>query len=83
MKMVSLEKAKLETCVDDAQHEQIIITRNDKPVALILGIEGLDEEQLQLGSSDKFWKLITERREQYPMRRDALERHLYYQIRRR
>ncbi|MGQ9625524.1 MAG: DUF2442 domain-containing protein [Anaerolineae bacterium] len=32
----------------------IIITRNGKPVALIIGIEGIDEEQIRLGSSEKF-----------------------------
>ena len=76
MKTVDLEQTTLDMCVDDAQHEYLIITRNGKPVALIVGIEGLDEEQLQLSRSDKFWQLITERREQYTMSRDNLEQAL-------
>jgi antitoxin (DNA-binding transcriptional repressor) of toxin-antitoxin stability system len=73
MKMVGLEQTTLDICINEAQHERIVITRNGKPVALIIGIEGMDEEQLQLGSSDKFWKLITERRKQKPMSRARLE----------
>ena len=49
-----------------------VITREGKPVALIVGVEGLDEEQLQLGSSDKFWELMTGRRTQKTMSRAAL-----------
>ena len=74
MKMVNLEQTTLDTCVNEAQHEHILITRNGKPVALIVGLEGLDEEQLQLGSSDKFWKLISERRQEKTMDRVALEK---------
>lgn len=73
MKMISLEETTLDNCVNEAQHERVIITRNGKPVALIFGVEGMDEEQLQLGSSDKFWQLITERRGQYTMSRAKLE----------
>ena len=74
MKMVNLEQTTLDICVNEAQHEHILITRNGKPVALIVGLEELDEEQLQLGSSDKFWKLISERRQDKTMDRAALEK---------
>ena len=73
---MDLRQATLETCVNDAQRERIVITRNGKPVALIIGVEGMDEEQLQLGSSDKFWKLIAERRAQKTMTRAQLEQSL-------
>lgn len=73
MKMVSLEEATLNTCVEDAQHERVVITRDGKPVALVIGVEGMDEEQVQLGSSDKFWTLIEERRAQKTISRDELE----------
>jgi prevent-host-death family protein len=76
MKLVSLDRATLDACVRDAQRERVIITRNGKPVALIVGVEGLDEEQLQLGASDKFWKLITERRTQKTMSRAELEQKI-------
>jgi PHD/YefM family antitoxin component YafN of YafNO toxin-antitoxin module len=76
MKMINLEQATLEICVNDAQRERVVITRNGKPVALIIGVEGLDEEQLQLGSSDKFWRLIAERRAQKTISRAQLEQSI-------
>jgi prevent-host-death family protein len=76
MKMVGTEKANLNTCIKEAQHERVVITRNGKPVALIIGVEGMDEEQLQLGSSDKFWKLIAERRRQRTISSAELEQKM-------
>ena len=73
---IDLKQATLDTCVNDAQRERIVITRDGKPVVLIVGVEGLDEEQLQLGSSDKFWRLIAERRAQKTMSRARLEQSI-------
>jgi antitoxin (DNA-binding transcriptional repressor) of toxin-antitoxin stability system len=73
---MDLRQATLDTCVNNAQRERIILTRRGKPVALIIGVEGMDEEQLQLGSSDKFWKLIAERRTQKTMTRAQLEQSI-------
>lgn len=70
---IDLKGANLDTCVIDAQCERVVITRKGKPIALIVGVEGMDEEQLQLGSSDKFWQLITERRKQNAISRAQLE----------
>jgi antitoxin (DNA-binding transcriptional repressor) of toxin-antitoxin stability system len=76
MKVVGLEQASLDTCVNDAQCERVVITRNGKPVALIIGVEGMDKEQLELGSSDKFWRLIAERRTQKTLSRAELEQYI-------
>jgi len=76
MKRVRLEQATLDTCIADAQRERVVITRKGKPVALIVGVAGMDEEQLELSSSDKFWKLITERRKEKTMSRAKLERKI-------
>lgn len=76
MKTITIEQAELDTCLKEAQRERLLITRDGKPVVLIVGVEGMDEEQLQLGSSDKFWKLITERRKQKPLSRAQLEERL-------
>ena len=54
----------------------MVITRKGKPVALVVGIEGLDREQIELGASDKFWKLIVKRRKQETLSREALERKI-------
>jgi len=76
MKTIGLEQMSLETYIKDVQHERVVITRNGKPVALIIGVEGLDEEQLQLGSSAKFWKLVEKWRKEETIDRAELERRL-------
>ena len=76
MKMVGLEQTTLDTCVNDAQREGVVVTRNGKPIALIVGIEGMDEEQLELGSSDRFWTFIAERRSQKTISRAELEQKI-------
>jgi len=76
VKTIGLEHATLETCIKDARRDRVVVTRKGKPVALVLGVEGLDEEQLQLGSSEKFWKLIEERRRQKTISRRTLEKTL-------
>jgi len=73
MKMIGLEETSLDTCVKDAQHEWVVVTQNGKPVALIVGVEGMDKEQLELSSSDTFWRLIAERRGQRTISRAELE----------
>ena len=76
MKTIGLEHATLETCIKDARRDRVVVTRKGKPVALVLGVEGLDEEQLQLGSSEKLWTLIEERRRQKTISRRELEKTL-------
>ncbi len=73
---IDLKQATVDTFIHNAQRERIILTQNGKPVALVIGVEGMDEEQLQLGSSDKFWKLITERRAQKTITRAQLEQRI-------
>jgi len=76
MKTVTLEKSNLSTCVEQAQRGRVVVMRNRKPVALIVGVQGLDREQLELGSSDKFWRLIEQRRNQKTTTRTELERRI-------
>jgi hypothetical protein len=73
VKTLGIEKATLDACVREAQHDRVLVTRDGLPVALIVGIEALDEEQVRLGSSDEFWKLIGERRKQKTVTREELE----------
>lgn len=76
MKTIGLEDATLDACIEDVQNERVVITRNGKPVALIIGVEGMDEEQLQLGSNEKFWRLIEKRRKDKTISRAELEQRL-------
>ena len=76
MKTIGLEHATLEVCIKDARRGRVVVTRKGKPVALVVGVKGLDEEQLQLGSSEKFWTLIEARRRQKTIGRRELEKRL-------
>jgi len=73
MKVIGLKETNLDACVSEAQHERVVITRNGKPVALVVGVAGLDAEQLELGSNPEFWELITKRRRQRTITRAHLE----------
>ena len=46
------------------------------PALLIVGVEGMDEEQLELASSSAFWRLMQERRAQKTVSRAELEARL-------
>ncbi len=74
MKTLGMEQATLDACVREAQHDRVVVTRNGVPVALVVGVEGLDDEQVQLGSSDEFWALIADRRGQKTLSRAEVER---------
>ena len=76
MKTIGLEHTTLAACVKDARRERVVLTHKGKPVALVVGVEGLDEEQLQLGSSDTFWALIEARRKQQTISRAELEQRI-------
>ena len=76
MKIVSLEEAKLKDCVRQAQRQRVVLMRKGKPVALLVGVKGLDLEQLELGHSDEFWSLIRARRGQRTIGREELEKRL-------
>jgi prevent-host-death family protein len=64
VKLIGLKqaKARLSEFVDAAQRDRVLITRRGQPVALVIGVEGQDIEQVMLGSDPAFWKLIEERR---------------------
>jgi antitoxin (DNA-binding transcriptional repressor) of toxin-antitoxin stability system len=74
VKTIGVENATLDACVRDAQRERVVVTRDGVPVALVVGVEGLDEEQVELGASDEFWTLMAERRREKAVSRADLER---------
>jgi hypothetical protein len=53
-----------------------MLTRDGHPIALVVGVDGMDEEQVQLSGSPEFWKLIEESRGQKTINREELERRL-------
>jgi hypothetical protein len=64
MKTLELAGTDLEHCVKEAGSESVLVVKNGKPLALVANVEGLDAEQIQLGTSPDFWELIEARRRQ-------------------
>ena len=60
MKVLAMREAKsgLSATLDEAQHERVLITRNGKPSAIIIGVEGREFEDVMLMSNPKFWEMI-------------------------
>jgi prevent-host-death family protein len=60
MKVLAMRDAKtgLSATLDEAQHERVLITRNGKPSAIVIGVEGRDFEDVLLMSNPKFWEMI-------------------------
>lgn len=55
---------KIKETVEHAQKERVVLTRRSEPVALVVGLEGMDWEDVVLQTSRPFWKLIEKRRKQ-------------------
>ena len=73
MKTVAIEQATLDSCVREAQDDRVLVTRAGRPVAIVVGLADFDEEQIRLGLSDEFWKMISDRRREPAITRAELE----------
>lgn len=60
MKVRAMRDAKtgLSATLDEARRERVLITRDGKPSAIMIGVEGHDFEDVILMSNPKFWDLI-------------------------
>lgn len=76
MKTLGMEQATLDSCVREAQDDRVLLTRDGRPVAVVVGLGGLDDEQIALGLSEDFWKLIATRRREPTISRAELEKRL-------
>ena len=76
MKTLGMEQATLDSCVREAQDDRVLLTRDGRPVAVVVGLGGLDDEQIALGLSEDFWKLIATRRRGPTISRAELEKRL-------
>ncbi len=66
MKSVSVRDLQktLRKRVDESQKERVIVTRRGHPAAVLIGVEGMDWEQVLLQTDDSFWRLIQRRRKE-------------------
>ena len=64
MKVVALREAKqrLSGCVVRAQRERVLITKQGRPAALMIGVEGHDLEDVVLMQNPRFWTMLDARR---------------------
>ena len=76
MKAIDIDDADLKVCVRSAREEGVVITRKGKPIVVLVPVDGMDMEQVELSYSDRFWKLISQRRGQKTISRQELERRL-------
>ena len=78
MKQLTLEQLseQLQDYVRSAQREQILITDNGKPIALLLGLENTDLEQFNLQLSAQFWEMISDRRKRPTVPLSVVEEQL-------
>jgi hypothetical protein len=76
MKTVQIEASTLDGCIAEAQKDRVIVMRDGAPVALIVGVDNLDQEQVELSGSDEFWQLIAERCKQRGLSRAEVEQRL-------
>ena len=66
MKTISVRdlQKRIRSVMDTAQRDQVVVTRNGQPIAVLVGIEGADWETVAVETSRSFWKEIARRRDQ-------------------
>jgi hypothetical protein len=62
--------------MEEAQRERILVTRDGKPMALVVGLENYDEEDWSYMSSRAFWEMIRASRDGATVRLDAVKAEL-------
>ena len=79
MKEITMEQLAMATSelLTLAQRERILVTRDGKPMAVMVGIENKDEEDLQLEASADFWRMIEERRREPTIPLKDLKKELF------
>ncbi|MCK6479016.1 MAG: type II toxin-antitoxin system Phd/YefM family antitoxin [Planctomycetaceae bacterium] len=78
MKTVSVRdlQKSLRRRVDESQKERVVVTRRGHPAAVLIGVEGLDWEQVLLQMDDSFWRMLQRRRRQRTSPLAAVRRRL-------
>ena len=66
MKTISVRdlQKKIRESMEESQKDRLVVTRNGKPAALLIGVEGQDWESVVRQTSASFWKLVEKRRKE-------------------
>jgi prevent-host-death family protein len=64
MKTIPAKKLQtdLEAVLQSSQKERILISRDGKPCAVLVGVEDYDAEDLRMATSPDFWRMTRQRR---------------------
>lgn len=78
MKVVALKEAKagLSQYCARSQDERVLITKHGRPLALVVGVEGREIEDVLTASNPEFWRMIEQRRRQPTISLDELRARL-------
>ena len=60
---VAEAEANFGSMLNRSQAERVVIERNGKPIAIVLGVEDYDAEDVSLAGSAEFWQMIADRRQ--------------------
>ena len=64
MKTMTVREAQVDltAVVETAQHDRVVLERDGKSCAIIVGLDNHDEEDFAWATSHEFWEMIESRR---------------------
>jgi antitoxin (DNA-binding transcriptional repressor) of toxin-antitoxin stability system len=79
MKATSLDQfiVDVQGLMEAVQNEHIVVTRDGKPLALVVGLENKDDEDLRLEMSPAFWEMIAASRLEPTVPLEEVEAELF------
>lgn len=63
---------KIKETISESQKDRVIITRNGKPAAILIGVDGQQWESVILETDPGFWRMIKQRRKEPTLSYDEL-----------
>ena len=63
----------IKRCLQRSQKDRIVVTQHGKPAAVIVGVQGMDWENVVLDIDPAFWRLIHARRKQPTLSLEAFK----------
>jgi antitoxin (DNA-binding transcriptional repressor) of toxin-antitoxin stability system len=78
VKTVELEQLhpEVQDCIEAAQGDGFLVTRSGRPAAVILGVQGLDAEDIAWARDAAFWEMIEARRREPTVSRAELDERI-------
>ncbi len=67
---------RIRECVEASQTENVVITRNGRPASLVIGVAGMEWEDVVLQSDPAFWEMIRGRRKEKSISEREMKKRL-------